>query len=163
MFTEPMKTTPPKVILGLFARGREIGYALLVADTGELVRFGVKTIRGRRKGKEFVRAVEKALAPLIPTADWVVMEDTRLVRQKLGGLCRELTTLAERWKQDKICFRRVALSNAKQFFCADKQTSQRELTSRAEERFPLFIRKRASASPKVFLLATALAKTSLKR
>ncbi len=46
-------------VLSFFARGKEIGFAI-IAD-GELIRYGVKTVSGRRCGATFKRKVEKSL------------------------------------------------------------------------------------------------------
>jgi hypothetical protein len=50
-------------LISFYARGREIGY--VVMDAGQIVRYGIKTIKGQRRGPDFVRRVKDALASIL--------------------------------------------------------------------------------------------------
>ncbi len=72
----------PTFLLALFARRKEIGFALM--DNGEIYRYGVKRIRAKGSGYDFAHAVAKSLWPLlelIATEGVVVIEEVSVSRR----------------------------------------------------------------------------------
>ena len=113
------------MIVALFARGRDLSYA--VFHEGELVRFGMKSIRGKRRGARFRRAVTDAVAPLLEIASSPVIviepvDDT----SRLGALPRTLACLPNHGPR-KRGVRFVSLRDAKARWCGNPRATHREL------------------------------------
>ena len=125
---------PPKIIIALFARGREIGYAVL--EGGELTRYGVKTIRGRRKGAAFQRTVEATASSLLADAskDAVNVFEKHDARTRLGGLAQALSRYAERWEGRTLL---LSTAQAKAALCGTRKATHAALASATAERYPI--------------------------
>lgn len=166
-----MKKTKPTTLIGFFTRGREIGY--VVMDNGQLVRYGVKTIKGRRQGPDFVRRVEDALASVLNLAGphATVVIERRKGNSHTGALCRVVQRLLKRRAANRRrCYavRAVSLKEAKQEVCGDGDVTNRELSEAIIKRHPILWA--LISSPKVqqvhyrqpILLVTALAELAWK-
>lgn len=127
----------PPTTIAFFARGREIGYVRLT--NGQLVRYGVKTIKGPRRGSVFTRRVEQALSSVLDTWDTPVM----IVLERPGtgstpgALCQAIATLAKRWTGQGYKVRFLSLDDAKNEVCGDGRVTHRELMEAIVKRYPI--------------------------
>ena len=115
----------PATIVALFARGRDLSYA--VFHEGVLIRFGMKSIRGKRRGTSFQRAVADAIIPLLGSSPSpiVVMERSGN-ESRLGALYRTLSRL-QAWGCKKECICLVSLSEAKNRWCGSTRATHDQL------------------------------------
>lgn len=130
-------------LIALFARNRELAYA--VFDGTELIRFGIKTIRGRRRGRGFEEAIRRAVAAILRDVDepLVVLERAD-DRRRQGGLPRALpSVIASVIAPRRI--RTVRLSDAKRRFCDHPDTTRGELCETISDRHPVLRASRPTA------------------
>lgn len=125
----------PSSLVAFFARGREIGFVIM--ENRELLRYGVKTIKGKRQGAAFAKRVESALSPLLkivgPHATIVIEKTENLKRP--GALCQTLSQIANRWEKEKQVYR-LSLEEVKQHFCGSRKATNQELVQAIAERHP---------------------------
>ena len=128
---------PPTPIIAFFARGGGIGFALL--DGGELRRYGVKTIEGRRRGAAFTRSIENALSPLLAMlgeGGLIVMERNSPASRR-GALCRRMSQIANRWERRGYAVCPLSLSEAKRRMCERPKATHRVLVETIATRHPI--------------------------
>jgi hypothetical protein len=120
-------------IIAFFARSREIGYVRL--EHGQLVRYGVKTIKGARRGIAFTRRVEQALLSIIEAAERprIMVYERRGSCQ--GALGKVVTALANQ-RKDRHRVRLVSLEEAKQDLCGDSRATHQALIEALTQRHP---------------------------
>ena len=129
----------PTVVVSLFARGCEVGYATM--EAGSLAFYGVKTIPGPRRGATFRREVERRLNPIISLAEGGVLVVERIegspdlgaLAQTLDGLVRAPRTARTRTGRTT---RRMSLGEVKNAVCRYRRASHGELADAVQARFP---------------------------
>ena len=96
-------------IIAFFSRNGEIGYVII--REGELRRWGVKTIKGKRSGDAFVRKVEKALSAVISLAEQGVIVTERIRgTPHQGALSRVMPKVLKPWRKSGYLLYRLSLS-----------------------------------------------------
>jgi len=127
----------PIKILSLFARGKEIGFVII--EGGEILRYGVKTVKGKRNRPDFAKRVEKTIAPLLEIIDpkgLVVIERCSDV-SKRGALCEAIGKISKLWKERGYILRFISLSEAKKRICGSRKATYRELIEVVVEEYPI--------------------------
>jgi len=134
-----MENNNPKEILAFFARGREIGYVLMV--NSEIYRYGVKTIKGKRSGTAFVERVAKSLLPLLETIGpaGVVVIERRHTLKGHGALKETVSRIVPRFAQNIYPLLEISLSEAKRSLCGLPKATHLELIETISRRYPLFL------------------------
>jgi hypothetical protein len=159
----------PAFIVAVFARGRELGFALF--DGAELLRFGVRSIRGARRGATFEKRVADVLDALVRLAG----SDARFVLEanpppsaEKGGLNRALRVAVE-VRFDKNAVYGVSLADAKRLFYGCPSATQANLIAAVAERHPACRMPDAPLRPGVkpyglaAILAVAFAETACRK
>lgn len=134
--TEAMRNNPT-AILALFARGREIGFVII--ENGELWRYGVKTIKGKRRGVAFAKRVESAISPLMEAIGphgVIVIERTESLKRE-GALCHILPQLLKGLTNRGYSLHSISLAEVKQRLCDTRKATHRELIEAIAERYPV--------------------------
>ena len=123
-------------IIALFARGREIGF--VVMHRGKIVRYGVKTITGRRRGRTFVEGIEKALADVLSLAgpQGVIVAETHKLAHHQGALCRVLADIFKRWERRGLGVCYLSLEEVKESLCRNQKATHSELVEAVADRYP---------------------------
>lgn len=124
-------------LLALLARGREIGFAIF--DGRELLRFGVRSVRGSRRGARFVKrvaAVLDGLSRLVGSDVCLVAETNLPASAEKGGLNRALREVIGNRKENHAV-RHVSLPEAKRFLCGSPSATQGDLIAVVAERHPI--------------------------
>lgn len=105
-------------IIAFFARGREIGF--VVMDSGQIVRYGVKTIKGSKQGSDLVQRVELTLAPVLASTGLhsVIVVEGNAARLK-GALCQAVISLSKQWARQGYEVRYVSWRLLKARFCGN--------------------------------------------
>lgn len=158
--------TKPASLIALFTRGREIGFVIL--ENGQVVRYGVKTIKGKKQGPGLIRRVERILAPVLVMAGLhsviVIERDANLSRK--GALCQVVHRLSEQWRCRGYRVSSVSWKEVKEKLCEHSKTTHQEVIQAVVQRQPLLwllVRhstvQQASYWKKV-LLAAALAEAA---
>lgn len=127
----------PSSLVAFFARGREIGF--VVMDNGQLFRYGVKTIKGKRRGVVFTKRIENALSPLLKIVrphTTIVIEKTENLKRP-GALCRTLSQIVKQWEKEKQVYG-LSLEEVKLRLCDTRKATHRELMEEVVERHALF-------------------------
>ena len=130
------KTNIP--IAALCARGREIGYVLMV--DGRIIRYGVKTIKGKRRGVVFLRQVARILMGVLDrlTPQYMVVVEDVSHRTKPGAVNQEIAKLKKEWMDTGSCqVRTISLKDVKYRLCDDHSVSHRALVEMVLARYPL--------------------------
>jgi len=160
----------PATLIAFLARGREIGFVVLYEGT--VLRYGVKTIKGRKRaGPGFTRRVEQTLAPLLRTVgrNAVVVIEQDAAPSKKGALCRTLNSLSERWKEQgrRVCA--LSWEEVKRGLSRSEWMTQDEIAQVVVERQPLLwplvtpLKAQRMRYWKKVLLAAALAEVTYRR
>jgi hypothetical protein len=159
----------PASIVAVFARGRELGFALF--DGAELLRFGVRSIRGSRRGATFEKRVADVLDALVRfdgSNVWLVVETDPPSAAEKGGLNRALRVAVEVRMDENACHG-VSLADAKRLLCGSPSATQADLIATVAERHPVCRMPDAPPRPGVkpyglaAVLAVALAEASIRR
>jgi len=166
---QPHNPTRPTSIIALFARGREIGFVIL--ENGKIVRYGVKTIKGKKQGSDLTRRVERILAPVLAMAGLhsviVIERDAELSRK--GALCKAIHHLAGQWRRQNYRVRPVSWAEVVRTLCEGRRATQREVAQAILEQHPLLwqlVRQSTAYRAKYWkkvLLAAALAEVIRQR
>lgn len=159
----------PTTIISFFARGREIGF--VVIEGGQVVRYGVKTIKGKRQGSDSIRSVERALWPLIETLEsqGMIVVERHSASSRTGILCQVMGILAKRWKRAGYPTSIVSLETVKRSLCETRKAKHIDILKVMMERYPFFrplIPQPKAAKAKYWkkvLLALALADVVKRR
>lgn len=133
-----MAQDTPTTFVAFLARGREIGFVVL--HQGILIRYGIKTIKGRKQGgPAFIRRVEQVLTPVLTMAGHhgVIVVERDADRAQIGALCRAVHRLPERWGQRDLRVCAVSWEEVKMELCRYRQATQGEVTQVVVERQPL--------------------------
>ena len=130
-------------ILALFARDREIGFVWL--ENGSLYRYGVKTIKGKRRGPGFYGRIGKAVKGLLEDLgpDGVVVVE-RVDGGgggggKQGGLARALPRVVKQFVEDVYPLMSVSLAEVKQSLCGSAKATHLELMEAVAQREQVFL------------------------
>ena len=136
MFTRSHMAHLPTTI-AFFARGREIGYVRLT--NGQLVRYGVKTIKGPRRGSAFTQRVEQVLSSVMDRGEVPaeIVVERRGTGSKHGALCRTISTLAKHWKRGRYRVCSLSLDEVKDKLCDDATVTQHTLAEAIVQRYPM--------------------------
>lgn len=125
-------------IAAFCARNREIGYVLM--SEGRIIRYGVKTIKGKRSGAEFNRHVARGLLSLferITPRRLVVVEDVSH-RTKPGAVNQKIQNLRKTWtRTGSYQVKTISLQELKHRLCNDHTVSHRDLVAAVVTRYPL--------------------------
>ena len=126
----------PTTIIAFFARGREIGFVIL--EEQELVRYGVKTIKGNRQGSAFPTRVETALASFCAMggSSRIVVVERPSRSSRTGALCNVIGDLTTHWKRTGFPVYTLSLNEAKRRICGDPKATHRAVLQRMIERYP---------------------------
>lgn len=127
----------PTTIIAFFGRNREIGYVCM--RQGDLVRYGVKTIKGSRRGGAFTRRMEQALLSVMDAAESprIIVCERRDAHSCQGALGQTMTVLARQWKAKRYRVRFVSLEEAKTDICGDGGITHQALIEAMVQRHPL--------------------------
>lgn len=156
----------PTSIIVFFARGREIGFVLL--DSGQILRYGVKTIKGKKRAPDLIQRVEDILAPAlaaIGTHGVIVVERLNNHSPK-GALCQVLHGLSKRWREQGYQVFPVSWKEVQQKLCEGEKGTRREIIQAMVERQPLLwsLFSRSTGQRAIYwkkvLLAAALAEAA---
>lgn len=120
-----------EIIVALFARGREIGYAAL--ERGVLTRYGTKSIRGSRCGNAFREQVRVALLSLGVVQDVCTVTERPSTISKPGALCTEVYRRLKRRENVRV----LSISEAKRRLCGSGKATHRDLAEVAAERYAI--------------------------
>ena len=145
-----------KNIIAIFARGREIGFVVIRGR--KLRRWGVKTIRGERRGPAFAKSVEKALSSVLEQVGQTSVVVTERQASPRGALGRVIPEVLRRWKKQEIQPRYISLSEVKRTLCANEKATHQELVEAVGEKYPILLADQPQADywQKVFI-AVAMA------
>lgn len=122
---------PSKTIVALFARGREIGFAVL--ERGELVRYGVKSVKGTRHGSAFNERVKDTLSPLLAPAEALIVTERIPATAKPGALCAAVSRQLERRSNIRV----LSVAEAKKRLCGNGKATHCDLAEAVAERYPI--------------------------
>lgn len=127
----------PTPIIAFFARGREIGFVIL--EAGHIIRYGIKTVRGKRGGPTFIERIEEALAPLLEMSgpQGMIVTERPSVLSRTGALCQVMSTLADGWKQHGYPVHLLSLEEAKRRLCNSRDATHRDLIQATVEQYPM--------------------------
>ncbi|MDA1190059.1 MAG: hypothetical protein O3A46_00065 [Candidatus Poribacteria bacterium] len=126
-----------EIIVGLFARGRETGFAVFERDG--LVRFGVRTVRGRKTPPLLQRIVPRLVSESIPDVGHVTVAAEAVDDDPAssGVLRRTLDEAIRPELLPGVRITRVSLSEAKRVLCGDSDATHINLLEATQTRFPL--------------------------
>lgn len=128
------------LIVAFCARGREIGYVLI--QYGRIIRYGVKTIKGERRGRQFSQRVERALLDVLERLTppyLVVIEDIPHLPIP-GGVNRAIQMIGAQWKEEHLYkIVTVSLHEAKQCVCSDDSVTHPVLAENIVSRYPILV------------------------
>ena len=129
----------PTNILSLFARDREIGFVWL--ENGSLYRYGVKTIKGKRRGPGFYESIGKAVKGLLEGLgpDGLVVIERVDDGRKQGGLTQALPRIVEQFVEDVYPLMSVSLSEVKQSLCGSAKATHLELMEAVAQQEQVFL------------------------
>ena len=113
--------------LSLIGRGKEVGFALIHGK--HLLRYGIKTLPGKRGGLVYVQRVEQLLGTLLTMAGPqvnIIAEDVSCIPGQ-GALRQAIYHTAQRWQRAgySVCF--LSLSEVKSVLCGDTDATHRVL------------------------------------
>ncbi|MBI3232087.1 MAG: hypothetical protein HYZ51_03350 [Candidatus Doudnabacteria bacterium] len=133
MYTKRIHNT----IVAFFARGREIGFVLM--DSGQILRYGVKTVKGKKLESNLIQRVENVLATAITSigTHGAIVVERNNPRSSKGVLCQALHSLSKRLKRQGYQVLLVSWKEAQQRLCEDEKGTQREIIQAMVERQPL--------------------------
>jgi hypothetical protein len=130
---------PPSTPVAAFcARGREIGYVLMTG--GRIMRYGVKTIKGKRQGREFYQRVARALMAVLErlTPRCLVVVENMPPRGKPGAVNQAIRMTMQAWEIEKRHrIRAISLKKAKRRICGQPTATHRDLAKRIIIRHPI--------------------------
>ena len=129
------KTHPP--IAAFCARNREIGYVLML--DGRIIHYGVKTIKGKRKGKDFIRRVTRTLQAVLErlTPRCLVVVEDLSHRTKPGAVNQAIHALETEWTRKQLCrVTSLSLRDVKHSICSDHTVAHRVLAETIVTRYP---------------------------
>ncbi|MDA1193011.1 MAG: hypothetical protein O3A46_15155 [Candidatus Poribacteria bacterium] len=146
--------------IGLFARGKEIGFAVVV--NGEMTRYGVKTVTGKRTGADFRHRIASILDALTEaeSSSWIILPD----KASPGALSRTVLRWAEA-PRNAGHVRRVSMNDVKRLICGDPGATHRALSQTVVATYPILAAasaKRDQPKRRV-LIAVALAHVGQRR
>jgi len=129
----------PTNTLALFARGREIGFVFI--DNGELLRYGVKTIKGKRRGPGFYERIGKAIEGLLENlqANGMVVIERVDSGGKQGGLAKILPHIVEQFVDKVYPLMSLSLAEVKQRLCGSTKATNRALMETIAQREQIFL------------------------
>ena len=150
----------PDTIVAFFARGQELAYAVL--EYGDLVRFGIKTTRGRRSGVAFESVVRRAFISVLGSSvgSLVVIEHLD-GRRQLGGLSRALPRVVASALSGAVV-QAARVRDAKRLYCGRDSATHADLRDAVLARHPVLQTCAATTATRV-CLAVALGETALSR
>jgi hypothetical protein len=131
-----MRQKPTKT-LSIFARGKEIGFVIL--EDGEILKYGAKTVKGKRSRVSFDKRVEKALCPLLKAVrpQGSVALERDLEDSKRGALCRAIGRTSKLWGKKGYPLRFVSLRETKKSLCGKQKATYQELIEEVVRKRPL--------------------------
>ena len=129
----------PTNILALFARGREIGFVWL--EGGSLYRYGVKTIKGKRRGPAFYKQIGKSLKGLLEKLgpDGMVVIERVNDGGRQGGLAKALPRIVEQFVDNVYPLMSLSLSEVKQSLCGSPEATHIKLMETIAQREQIFL------------------------
>ena len=129
----------PTNILALFARDREIGFVWL--ENGSLYRYGVKTIKGKRRGPGFYGRIGKVVKGLLEGLgpDGLVVIERFDGKGKQGGLAKALPRIVKQFVEDVYPLMSVSLSEVKQSLCGSSGATHLELMEAVAQQEQVFL------------------------
>lgn len=108
-------------------------------EDGEILRYGVKTVKGKRNRPDFAKRVEKALSPLLKAigTQGLVVVQRGTISSKRGALCRTLDKMLKLWKKKgyRLCL--ISLLEVKRSLCENRKATYGELIKVVAERYPV--------------------------
>lgn len=126
----------PDTIAAFSARGRELAYAVL--EGGELVRFGLKTIRARRDVSRCAKAVESAVRSVVRDSRAVVVIENCDGRRRPGRVCKALGAInSDTERTMAVEVSSVPLDAAKVCLCKDRSAALPEIVEAVLHRYPV--------------------------
>ncbi len=165
-----MQQHNPTTLIAFLARGREIGFVVL--NNGTVVRYGVKTIKGRKRaGPGFTRRVEQTLTPVLAMAGpgaVIVIEQDATPSQK-GALCQALNSLWPRWKEQGYRAYALPWEGIRWALGGSRRMTQDDIVQVVVKRQPLLwplvtpLKAQRMKYWKKVLLAAALAEVTYRR
>ena len=126
-------------ILALFARDREIGFVWL--ENGSLYRYGVKTIKGKRRGPGFYGRIGKVVKGLLEEmgSDGLVVIERIEDGRKHGGLAKALPRIVEQFVEDVYPLMSVSLAEVKQSLCGSANATNLALMEAVAQQEQVFL------------------------
>lgn len=134
---QPFDSLP---VVAFVARGREIGYVFM--RQRRIIRYGVKTVRGKRIGRDLSHEVSTLVLDTLArlaSHGLLVLEDISH-RQNSGAVNQALREMATRWDTHDYKIVRISLQAAKERLCGDPPTTHKALTEEIVSRYPLLDR-----------------------
>lgn len=127
----------PTNLLALFARRKELGFALM--DNGEIYRYGVKRIRAKGSGHVFVEAVVKSFSPLLELmgTEGVVVIEAVSASRKPPKPKADIPHLVKRFVEGIYPVMEIPLSDVKRFWCGEPNITHRALALAIVQRYPV--------------------------
>jgi len=162
---QPHNPTSPTSLIALYTRGREIGFVIL--ENGKIVRYGVKTIKGKKQRPDLTERIDHILTPVLAIAGpsvIVIERDATLSRK--GALCKAIHHLAGQWRRRGYQIRPVSWEEVVRTLCEGRRATQREVAQAILEQHPLLwplVRQSTAYRAKYWkkvLLAAALAEVT---
>ena len=136
-----MKTKTHIPIVAFCARGREIGYVLM--QDGRIIHYGVKTVKGKRSGREFLRRVTQALLSVLEilTPRCLVVVEDMPHRTKSGAVNKAIQQIVSDWRRNNRRYRmmNLPLRDVKRQVCEDPCVTHRVLADAMVTRYPILM------------------------
>ena len=125
----------PTTIVSLFVRGREIGFAVI--ESGALVRYGIKTIKGRRRGPAFAGRVEKALSPVLDAPNSRIVIERNSDASQQGALVKALPQIVKRLSKKGYALYSLPLREVKKRLCDTPKATHGQLSEVIAAQYPI--------------------------
>jgi len=133
-------THTPSAVLGLFARRKEIGYAIM--REGVLYRYGVMRIRAKGNGHEFAKAVLRSLCKLLTCigSDGLIVLEQLSPSPKAPKPKADIPHIVKHFVEGVYGLVEIPLAEVKQHWCDDPNGTHDALAEAILPRYPVFSR-----------------------
>jgi len=140
-------THTPTPVLGLFARRKEIGYAVMRG--GVLYRYGVMRIRAKGNGHEFAKAVLRSLCKLLTCigSDGLIVLEQLSPSPKAPKPKADIPRIVKHFVEGVYVVTEIPLALVKQHGCDDPNATHHALVEAILPRYPVFSRHLQNAKP----------------
>ncbi len=127
-------------IVALYGRGREIGFVIFYRD--QMMRYGVKTIPGKRRGRGFEKRIEKAVTDVLSLAGWggVIVAERNRPTVHQGALRRILPQVLKRVERPGLKTHYLSLDAVKVSLCGNNKAMHQQLVASVGRLYPILVR-----------------------